>query len=127
MASVTLDTGSRIGELCAIRLEDLSPALEEIRIVRRPQNARPGDPVSVEVYPLRRGEAEQRSDRRCQREQLGSLQRLLVEPHAEHPPRGTVDDDLLALLPLHDQMADQQQFRRPARSDTHGPSAATAR
>ncbi|WP_329564587.1 hypothetical protein OG711_38885 (plasmid) [Streptomyces uncialis] len=54
MASVTLDTGSRVGELCAIRLEDLSPALEEVRIVRRPQNARPDDPVSVEVYPLRR-------------------------------------------------------------------------
>jgi hypothetical protein len=54
MASVTLDTGSRVGELCVIRLEDLSPALEEVRIVRRPQNARPDDPVSVEIYPLRR-------------------------------------------------------------------------
>lgn len=54
MASVTLDTGSRVGELCALRLEDLSPALTEVRIVRRPQNARPDDPVSVEVYPLRR-------------------------------------------------------------------------
>lgn len=54
MASVTLDTGCRVGELCALRLEDLSPALEEVRIVRRPQNARPDDPVSVEVYPLRR-------------------------------------------------------------------------
>lgn len=54
MASVTLDTGCRVGELCAIGLEDLSPALEEVRIVRRPQNARPDDPVSVEVYPLRR-------------------------------------------------------------------------
>ncbi|MEW1725172.1 hypothetical protein [Streptomyces sp. NPDC093109] len=54
MASVTLDTGSRVGELCAIRLEDLSPALDEIRIVRRPQNARPDDPVSTEVHPLRR-------------------------------------------------------------------------
>ncbi|MFE7427452.1 hypothetical protein [Streptomyces sp. NPDC057545] len=53
MASVTLDTGSRVGELCALRLEDLSPALTEVRIVRRPQNARPDDPVSVEVYPLR--------------------------------------------------------------------------
>ncbi|WP_030338402.1 hypothetical protein [Streptomyces sp. NRRL S-1022] len=52
MASVTLDTGSRVGELCA--REDLSPALEEVRIVRRPQNARPDDPVSVGVYPLRR-------------------------------------------------------------------------
>ncbi|MFJ4013956.1 hypothetical protein [Streptomyces sp. NPDC090026] len=54
MASVTLDTGSRVGELCALRLEDLSPALTEVRIVRRPQAARPDDPVSVEVYPLRR-------------------------------------------------------------------------
>lgn len=54
MASVPLDTGSRVGELCAIRLEDLSPALEEVRIARQPQNARPDDPVSIEVYPLRR-------------------------------------------------------------------------
>lgn len=53
MASVTLDTGCRVGELCAIRLDDLSPTLEEIRIVRRPQRARPDD-ASVEVYPLRR-------------------------------------------------------------------------
>ncbi|MFD7867574.1 hypothetical protein [Streptomyces sp. NPDC059783] len=54
MASVTLDTGSRVGELCALRLDDLSPSMAEVRIVRRPQNARPDDPVSVEVYPLRR-------------------------------------------------------------------------
>ncbi|MFC6370104.1 tyrosine-type recombinase/integrase, partial [Nonomuraea thailandensis] len=54
MSSVVLDTGSRVGELCALRLEDLSPSLEEVRITRRPQNARPNTPVSVEVYPLRR-------------------------------------------------------------------------
>ncbi|MEU5163381.1 hypothetical protein AB0G74_27745 [Streptomyces sp. NPDC020875] len=54
MASVTLDTGSRVGELCVLRLENLSPALEEVRIERRPQNARPGDPPSLEIYPLRR-------------------------------------------------------------------------
>ncbi|EDY43222.1 tyrosine-type recombinase/integrase [Streptomyces sp. SPB074] len=54
MASVTLDTGARVGELCALRLPDLSPAMEEVRIVRRPQGARPGDPLVVEVYPLRR-------------------------------------------------------------------------
>ncbi|MFJ9412492.1 hypothetical protein [Streptomyces sp. NPDC101393] len=54
MASVTLDTGCRVGELCAIRLDDLSPALEEVRIIRRPQKARPGDPVVIEVYPLRK-------------------------------------------------------------------------
>ncbi|GGZ82924.1 hypothetical protein GCM10010328_66640 [Streptomyces rubiginosohelvolus] len=54
MASVVLDTGCRVGELCALRLEDLSPSLEEVRITRRPQNARPNTPVSVEVYPLRR-------------------------------------------------------------------------
>jgi integrase len=54
MASVVLDTGSRVGELCALRLEDLSPVLEEVRVTRRPQNARPDTPVSVEVYPLRR-------------------------------------------------------------------------
>jgi integrase len=54
MAAVVLDTGARVGELCAIRLEDLSPALEEVRIVRHPQNRRPDDPTSIEVYPLRR-------------------------------------------------------------------------
>lgn len=54
MASVVLDTGARVGELCALRLEDLSPALEEVRVRRRPQNARPGTPDAVEVYPLRR-------------------------------------------------------------------------
>jgi integrase len=54
MASVTLDTGTRVGELCAVELEDLSPALDEVRVVRRPQAARPGTPVSIEVYPLRR-------------------------------------------------------------------------
>ncbi|MFJ9703508.1 site-specific integrase [Streptomyces fradiae] len=57
MASVVLDTGCRVGELCALRLEDLSPAPEEVRITRRPQNRRPDTPVSVEVYPLRRGVA----------------------------------------------------------------------
>src|SRR3954471_24041093 len=31
MAAMVLDTGSRVGELCAQRLEDLSPALEEAR------------------------------------------------------------------------------------------------
>ncbi|WP_338715992.1 tyrosine-type recombinase/integrase (plasmid) [Streptomyces acidiscabies] len=54
MASVVLDTGARVGELCALRLEDLSPSLDEIRVRRRPQNARPDTPVVVEVYPLRR-------------------------------------------------------------------------
>ncbi|WP_415962042.1 hypothetical protein [Streptomyces sp. 021-4] len=54
MASVVLDTGPRVGELCAQRLEDLSPTLEEIRVRRRPQNVRPGTPDVVEVYPLRR-------------------------------------------------------------------------
>jgi integrase len=54
MASMDLDTGARVGELCAQRIEDLSPALEEARVERRPQNARPGTAPSVEVYPLRR-------------------------------------------------------------------------
>ncbi|MGX1710701.1 hypothetical protein ACWIFI_15395 [Streptomyces albidoflavus] len=54
MASVTLDTGARVGELCAIRLADLSPALEEVRVVRRPQAARDRRVDVVEVYPLRR-------------------------------------------------------------------------
>ncbi|MFF1678389.1 hypothetical protein ACFVYG_20410 [Streptomyces sp. NPDC058256] len=53
LASVVLDTGARVGELCALRLEDLSPALDEVRITRRPQNRRPQEPDIVEVYQLR--------------------------------------------------------------------------
>ncbi|TLQ39020.1 tyrosine-type recombinase/integrase [Streptomyces marianii] len=54
MASVVLDTGARVGELCALRLEDLSPSLQEVRVTRRPQNRRPDTPPVIEVYPLRR-------------------------------------------------------------------------
>ncbi|MFB8314729.1 hypothetical protein ACFC5T_40425 [Streptomyces sp. NPDC055961] len=54
MASVVLDTGSRVGELCALRLEDLCPLLEEVRVTRRPQNRRPDTVPSVEVFRLRR-------------------------------------------------------------------------
>ncbi|MEU3189473.1 hypothetical protein ABZ686_02260, partial [Streptomyces sp. NPDC006992] len=31
------DTGARAGELCSLTLEDLSPTLEEVRLLRRPQ------------------------------------------------------------------------------------------
>ncbi|WP_212913791.1 hypothetical protein [Streptomyces sp. TS71-3] len=54
LAGIVLDTGARVGELCAIRLDDLSPALDEVRIVRRPQNGTPGAPPAVEIHPLRR-------------------------------------------------------------------------
>ncbi|GAA3808168.1 hypothetical protein ACFQ0G_53585 [Streptomyces chiangmaiensis] len=53
LVSIVLDTGARVGELCAIRLEDLSPALDEVRIGRRPQNGRRQDPDVAEVYRLR--------------------------------------------------------------------------
>ncbi|WP_189938990.1 hypothetical protein [Streptomyces sulfonofaciens] len=53
LACVVLDTGARVGELCALRLEDLAPALDEVRLVRRPQNRRPGGPPIVEIHPLR--------------------------------------------------------------------------
>lgn len=96
MASVTLDTGSRVGELCAIRLEDLSPALEEVRIVRRPQNARPDDPVAVEVYPLRRATraALQRwflVRRLLMSEVTGSADALWVSVRGNHS--GAVDEE----------------------------------
>jgi hypothetical protein len=54
MASLTLDAAPRVGELCEVKLEDLSPALEEVRLVRKRQAARPDDPLCVEIYPLRR-------------------------------------------------------------------------
>ncbi|MEV8544482.1 hypothetical protein [Streptomyces sp. NPDC051572] len=50
---VVLDTGARVGELCALRLEDLSPALDEVRITRRPQSRRLDTSGVVEVYRLR--------------------------------------------------------------------------
>jgi integrase len=37
IGATVADTGARSGELCACRIEDLAPSLEEIRIVRRPQ------------------------------------------------------------------------------------------
>jgi integrase len=37
MGATVADTGARSGELCACRIEDLAPSLEELRIVRRPQ------------------------------------------------------------------------------------------
>lgn len=37
VGAVVSDTGIRAGELCAREIEDLSPLLEELRVVRRPQ------------------------------------------------------------------------------------------
>ncbi|MFK8905899.1 hypothetical protein [Streptomyces sp. YS-3] len=37
IGAVVCDTGIRAGELCAREIEDLSPTLEELRVVRRPQ------------------------------------------------------------------------------------------
>ncbi|MFD6986158.1 hypothetical protein ACFWAX_36595, partial [Streptomyces sp. NPDC059956] len=37
IGAVVCDTGIRAGEMCSRRIEDLSPALEELRVVRRPQ------------------------------------------------------------------------------------------
>ncbi|MFJ7271992.1 hypothetical protein ACIQV3_36050 [Streptomyces sp. NPDC099050] len=37
IGAVVCDTGVRAGEMCSRRIEDLSPALEELRVVRRPQ------------------------------------------------------------------------------------------
>ncbi|MEW1551329.1 hypothetical protein [Streptomyces tsukubensis] len=41
IGAVVADTGARSGELCALRLDDLAPSLEETRIVRRPQGWSP--------------------------------------------------------------------------------------
>ncbi|WP_328753608.1 hypothetical protein OHT57_47130 (plasmid) [Streptomyces sp. NBC_00285] len=37
VGAVVSDTGIRAGEMCARQIEDLSPLLEELRVVRRPQ------------------------------------------------------------------------------------------
>lgn len=37
VGAVVCDTGIRAGEMCSLRIEDLSPTLEELRVVRRPQ------------------------------------------------------------------------------------------
>ncbi|MFF7413391.1 hypothetical protein [Streptomyces lydicus] len=37
IGATVCDTGVRAGELCARTVEDLSPTLEELRVVRRPQ------------------------------------------------------------------------------------------
>ncbi|MFF4902563.1 hypothetical protein [Streptomyces sp. NPDC001068] len=37
IGAVIADTGARSGELCALRLDDLAPSLQEVRILRRPQ------------------------------------------------------------------------------------------
>jgi integrase len=56
IVGVVLDTGARVGELCAMRLEDLdleSPA-PTIRVVRRPQTKALSEPV-VEIIPITAG------------------------------------------------------------------------
>ncbi|MFI1798987.1 hypothetical protein ACH427_16800 [Streptomyces sp. NPDC020379] len=52
LASVVLDTGGRVGELCAMRLDDLSPGLEEVRVRRRPQGAGPAYQPTTEIFVL---------------------------------------------------------------------------
>jgi integrase len=37
IGAVIADTGARAGEACALRIGDVSPSLEELRLVRRPQ------------------------------------------------------------------------------------------
>ncbi|NEE39430.1 hypothetical protein G3M53_80290, partial [Streptomyces sp. SID7982] len=46
VGAVVSDTGVRAGELCACRIEDLSPFLEELRVVRRPQGGSEADAVT---------------------------------------------------------------------------------
>ncbi|MET7297726.1 tyrosine-type recombinase/integrase [Embleya sp. NPDC005575] len=51
LIGVVLDTGARVGELCALRLTDLGSDEHTVRIVRRPQ-ARSVNPAVTEVLPL---------------------------------------------------------------------------
>ncbi|WP_461009957.1 tyrosine-type recombinase/integrase [Streptomyces capparidis] len=51
LIGVVLDTGARVGELCALRLDDLPGDLATVRVVRRPQ-ARSVSPPVAEVLPL---------------------------------------------------------------------------
>jgi len=53
LVGVVLDTGARVGELCALRLEDLADDLGTVRVTRRPQ-ARTVTPPVTEVLPLTR-------------------------------------------------------------------------
>ncbi|MFE7442408.1 hypothetical protein ACFU7X_18375 [Streptomyces chartreusis] len=43
IGATVVDTGARSGELCANTVEDLSPSLEELRLVRRPQGWSPSE------------------------------------------------------------------------------------
>ncbi|MFL4496486.1 hypothetical protein ACJ6WD_35390 [Streptomyces sp. VTCC 41912] len=51
IAAIVSDTSIRAGELCAGTVEDLSPTLEELRVVRRPQGRNPAD-AYVEILAL---------------------------------------------------------------------------
>lgn len=96
LALVVLDTGARVGELCTMRLEDLSPTLEEIRVRRRPQGTRAGSRPLVEVYVLSAGTraALQRwlqVRRLVMREMTGTADYLWVSVRGNHG--GVVDED----------------------------------
>jgi integrase len=51
LVGVVLDTGARAGELCALKVADLSPGLATVTVVRRPQ-ARSVAPPTTEVHAL---------------------------------------------------------------------------
>ncbi|MFF9483019.1 hypothetical protein [Streptomyces sp. NPDC014733] len=51
IGAVVSDTGVRAGELCARTVEDLSPTLEQLRVLRRPQGWSEAD-AYVEILPL---------------------------------------------------------------------------
>lgn len=51
VSAVVCDTGIRAGEMCTRRIEDLSPTLEELRVVRRPQGSSEQE-AYTELLPL---------------------------------------------------------------------------
>ncbi|MCY0947287.1 tyrosine-type recombinase/integrase [Streptomyces antarcticus] len=51
IGAVVCDTGIRAGEMCALRIEDLSPDLQELRVVRRPQGWHESE-AFTELIPL---------------------------------------------------------------------------
>jgi integrase len=51
IGAVVCDTGIRAGEMCALTVDDLSPHLEEIRVVRRPQGRTRAE-AYTELLPL---------------------------------------------------------------------------
>jgi integrase len=49
IVGVVLDTGARVGELCALRLDDLSEGLRDVRVLRKPQARSVSEPRAERI------------------------------------------------------------------------------